>query len=87
MPATRPIVAQTPSTMVSEAEAEVQHPVPQTGAAPFTLRYDKLVVAVGAYSQSKWFSSHPLEPTHESLSLQCARSQGACALLEGCPGC
>ena len=52
MPATRPIVAQAASPVEAEKVNETQRPPAQVGAIPFTLRYDKLVIAVGAYSQS-----------------------------------
>ncbi|KAM6501068.1 Pyridine nucleotide-disulfide oxidoreductase domain containing protein [Amanita muscaria] len=62
MPATKPIVAQAASAVAAEKAAESQHPQPQANATPFTLRYDKLVVAVGAYSQSKLLSRQYLPP-------------------------
>ena len=53
MPATRPIVAQTASAVKADEVKETQRPPAQVGAIPFTMRYDKLVIAVGAYSQSQ----------------------------------
>lgn len=52
MPATRPIVGQTASPVEADEVKKTQRPPAQVGAIPFTLRYDKLVIAVGAYSQS-----------------------------------
>lgn len=52
MPATRPIAAQTASAVEDEKAAGTQRSPGQVGSTPFTLRYDKLVIAVGAYSQS-----------------------------------
>ena len=45
MPATRPLNA--------EPTEEPDSKVPQVSGSPFTIKYDKLVIAVGAYSQSK----------------------------------
>lgn len=52
MPATRPIIPQIASAAEVDKVNETQRPPAQVGAIPFTLRYDKLVIAVGAYSQS-----------------------------------
>jgi len=52
MPATRPIAAQTPSTVEDEKAAGTQRSPARVESTPFTLRYDKLLIAVGAYSQS-----------------------------------
>ncbi|KAK2460757.1 hypothetical protein APHAL10511_007227 [Amanita phalloides] len=47
MPATKPIVSQTTSAVEAKGV-----PLAISGVVPFTLRYDKLVIAVGAYSQT-----------------------------------
>ena len=52
MPATRPIAAQTASTVEDEKAVGTQRSPAQVESTPFTLRYDKLLIAVGAYSQS-----------------------------------
>ncbi|OJA16568.1 hypothetical protein AZE42_03842 [Rhizopogon vesiculosus] len=51
MPATPPVESErtTSASLAETSTAETQHPGTDTG---FTLRYDKLVIAVGAYSQT-----------------------------------
>ena len=51
MPATPPLPSEKSSAPLAEgSQAETMFPGAGT---PFTLRYDKLVIAVGAYSQSE----------------------------------
>ncbi|PFH53467.1 hypothetical protein AMATHDRAFT_54546 [Amanita thiersii Skay4041] len=52
MPATRRVISATASATTIDEAAHVQPPIPETGSAVFPLRYDKLVIAVGAYSQT-----------------------------------
>ena len=58
MPATRPVTSETSDP------TEGEEAVAQTGGGiPFTMNYDKLVIAVGAYSQSESFLSNNLSVT------------------------
>ena len=55
MPATPALESEKYSVQLAEGSAtETQFPEAGT---PFTVRYDKLVIAVGAYSQSGWVES------------------------------
>ena len=65
MPATRPVASQ---SSVVEVEKAVQGPPFQQGVTPFTLRYDKLVIAVGAYSQSKYLLKLGLNHTNHAIA-------------------
>lgn len=55
MPATRPVTSETSDPFEGEEAASQT-----TRGIPFTMSYDKLVIAVGAYSQSEvHLSSNP----------------------------
>ena len=64
MPATRPLNA--------EPTEDPDSQVPQGSGSPFTIKYDKLVIAVGAYSQSRrkfLFDDEASEFDHVTSSL------------------
>ena len=89
MPATPPIHPETLAAKQTE-NTVTNHP---GSGAPFMIKYDKLVIAVGAYSQSErlppivtLITDVGLTLASMHLSVQRPWGEGACALLKGCQG-
>lgn len=62
---------------------------PSDNNTPFTIGYDKLVIAVGAYSQSISFLFCLVKTVinRNHTSVQCSRSKGVCSFSQGRQGC
>ncbi len=77
MPATRPVTDKA-SDPVEGEEATNQ----ATGGIPFTMTYDKLVIAVGAYSQSENHSNPFVKSFNPYPSVQHPGREGACTFSQ-----
>lgn len=79
MPATRPFNA--------ESTTDTDYNTPTVSSTPFSLKYDKLIIAVGAYAQSGSQTVPHVWFFDSQNSLQCTWCKRTCALSERRKGC